>query len=296
MKKYIQNKKKQLEADKTKFMDEAWDYFKKIEKLPPKADRLAFELGTKTQDIGEKWGAFKHTYTSASFTKKYGATKAKLVGDANEIIQFGIVKSLPSKKQYAPGNQPQDRRMDLKNNAAGRKIASKKSGNKLIDDVYYALDKDPDIVLNQNVNNNKPYKDNLLMNDIWRLADNSYKEKEHIEKFVKNTNKKINNIKNAVHKAKSFGQKLSEAREEKLKRYTQRLAESPQKTVEREAKHLSLEKLKEPQQSKINKVHDMIQKHEEKLKQKKSSSSGSIHVSAYKRGDGTDVSSYYRSR
>lgn len=57
----------------------------------------------------------------------------------------------------------------------------------------------------------------------------------------------------------SFRDKLLKAREERLAYYTARLAEDPEKIKEREAKHVSLEELKAPQEAKKQKVRDIIE-------------------------------------
>lgn len=57
----------------------------------------------------------------------------------------------------------------------------------------------------------------------------------------------------------SFRDKLLKAREERLAYYTARLAEDPEKIKEREAKHVSLEELKAPQEAKKQKVCDIIE-------------------------------------
>ena len=166
------NKKKSL------YRDEAWEYFKKRNNLPASTDRLQFEMNSQDEDLKELWGAFRHAYTSAAFTKDYGATAAKFAGDANEIIQFGTLKLLDNKGDYKPGNEPSDRRMDLKNNAAGREIAKNNIGVNLIDEVYYNLGRNPDMVLNQHKNNDTPYDDNPVMNLIWGAADKMYYKQE----------------------------------------------------------------------------------------------------------------------
>lgn len=283
MNNYIENKKKQLEQEKNQYMEEAWENFKKREKLPLSTDRLYFELNTKTQNIGDRWGAYKHTYTSAAFTKKYGRIKAKLLGDTNELIQLGVIKSIPSDKKYSPGNEPQDRRMDLKNNAVGRKIAERNSGLNLLDEVYHALDHDPDIVLNQYINNDKPYNDTPVMNAVWKLADKGYENKDKVNNVLKGG---IEYVKNITNTPKSLKEKLLRLREEKLAKYTQRLAETPEKKAELEAKHTSLKDLKKPQQNRVNRVHDMIANHEEKLKEKKYKKKSSYSKNSTSSGSG----------
>lgn len=58
-----------LEDEKNKYRDEAWEYFKKREKLPTNLSRYEFETRKKKNSLDERWGAFRHTYTSAAFTK-----------------------------------------------------------------------------------------------------------------------------------------------------------------------------------------------------------------------------------
>lgn len=60
-----------LEEYKTFCMNEAWEYLKKRENIPKNKDRLDFELNDKNETLKERWGAFRHAYTSAAFTKKY---------------------------------------------------------------------------------------------------------------------------------------------------------------------------------------------------------------------------------
>ena len=257
---------------KALYRDEAWEYFKKRNNLPQSTARLWFEMNSKDTDLKELWGAFRHTYTSAAFTKDYGASKAKLAGDANEIIQFGSVKYKENQGEYKPGNEPSDRRMDLKNNAAGRKIAKKNIGVNLIDEVYYNLRRNPDIVLNQYKNNDEPYiDDDPVMNLIWHAADEMYyrtnKEKDS-QQNEKNNNKNL-----ILEGAVSYDNF------------------SPDKKS-KNSKHVTLEELKAPQEARKQKVHDMIQN----AYKKKSLSSGEVYVREYTRDDGTKVRSYYRKR
>lgn len=290
MKRYLFSKK-DLEKDKTQIMEEAWDYFKKKENIPQNTNRVNFEKDHAKDSINDRWGAFKHTYTSAAFTRKYGLSIAKLAGDANEIVQFGINNS-KVKDTYAPGNEPQDRRMDLKNNSAGRKIALKYSGQNLLDKVYSSLDSDKNIVLNQYKNNDTPYNDTPRMNKVWKLADKAYENKDTINKVLQG---KVSF--DEIRKAPlSLKDKLIRFREEKLAQYTHMLSESKENIEKKAAAHVSLQELKTPQNNRINKVHEMIQKHEEKLRNNKSKASGPIHVDSYTRSDGTNVRSYYRSR
>lgn len=273
MKNYNENKFKNPFEIKDIYMEEAWDYFKIRENIPITHDRLYFELHKKNTDLGEKWGAFKHTYTSAAFTKTYGRNAAKLLGDLNEIQQLGTVKSLSNEKKYMPGNEPQDRRMDLKNNAAGRKIGLQNIDLNLLDEVYYSLTSNKDIVLNQHKNNNKPFNDNFLMNKIWKTADKGYDETQNALKKSSSSelengpykNKKASNYDDLLltgqieyTKPISLREKLTRAREEKMQFYMSRLADDPEKVKEREAKHVSLEQIKSPQESKLQKLKDKL--------------------------------------
>lgn len=254
-----------LEEYKMTCTEEAWVYFKKRENIPKNKDRLDFELNDKNETLKERWGAFRHVYTSAAFTKKYGSQVAKTLGDLNELKQLGSVKYLTDKNGYKPGNEPQDRRMDLKNNEVGRNIALKNSGVNLLDEVYYALDNDKNIVLNQYINNEKPYKDsNPILNNIWKYADYGYNLNKKIKKgaptgYAANIEEKADEDFEPEVEKLSFRDKLLKAREERLAYYTARLAEDPEKIKEREAKHVSLEELKAPQEAKKQKVRDIIE-------------------------------------
>lgn len=255
MNKYNKKNYKSINEAKNFFRDDAWEFFKKQNNLPVSMTRANFEKFYKDDNLIEKWGAFRHYYTSAAFTKTYGETAAKLLGDANEIIQFGSIKSFPSLTEYNAGNKPLDRRMDIKNNAAGRELAKNTMNDiDLLSEAYYTLTRNPDVVLNQNIYNEDPYNDNFIMNAIWKAADLAYYEREQ-KKHAKDN---ILNGQIIYNKPLSLKERLMRAREEKLARYTQRLAESPEKIAQMQANHVSLEELKAPQEAKKQKVRDIV--------------------------------------
>ena len=252
----MQNKKNNpinpLEA-KDYYMYEAWEYFKKKENLPETLSLSSFNSKWKDKNLVEKWGAFRHTYTSAAFTQKYGRAMAKVFGDANELIQLGTVRKTQKKStEYSPGNEPQDRRMDLKNNQAGRDIAQSSSPENLLDTVYEQLGKNKNIILNQYENNDEPYNDFLPGNNlIWYLADKGYENKESINKVLQGIVEYTDPL--------SLKEKLQRFRDEKIAKYTQRLAEAPEKVAQREAKHVTLEELKAPQEARKQKIRNIIE-------------------------------------
>lgn len=288
MSNYDKKRFKNINEAKSFFRDEAWEYFKKRHKLPLLTDRLGFELYAKDENLKNQWGAFRHAYTSAAFTKTYGKTTAKLAGDANEIIQFGSIKSYPSLTEHNAGNEPLDRRMDLKNNAVGRKIGEQNNGVNLLDEVYYNLGHNPEMVIDQNVNNNTPYKDNAFMSPVWEAADKAYYEKKASKP-------------SSVNKTQELATGLY--KDEPVSNYNDIFLKDQIKSKaanQKNLKHVTLEELKASQEARKQKVHDMIQnahKRKEANKNKtKSSGSGMVYVREYTRSDGIRVSDYYRRR
>lgn len=122
------------------------------------------------------------------------------------------------------------------------------------------------------------------------IALKAYEKLKENKVITSIADKKINS------KPVSLRENLIKTREEKLARYTKKLAESPEKTRAQEAKHVTLEELKASQNSRIQKVHDMIQNAQKKKDKKEPAGSGEVYVKEYTRSDGTKVKSYYRRR
>ncbi len=184
----IQEKKLETEKaikDKsrmTEALEEAWEYFKMKNNLPKYLEVGTIPRSAKgevNKEQADKWHAFRHAYTSAKFTDIHGTQKAKFFGDLNEINGFGNSTNL--------GNHPLDRNMDLNNNAIGRGIRTDNHDmNKLLNDVYYVVENDKRVVLDQNADNNKPFADSFVKNQLWSWADNRYYQHEAEQNSKKN--------------------------------------------------------------------------------------------------------------
>lgn len=284
--------KEQLENEKRYYQECAWQFFRKKEKLPKTMTEAQFNNEYKGTKLYEKLGAFRHIYTSSEFTRNYGEFLAALLGNANELVQLGLFKTLKGDSYY-PGNEPQDRRMDLKNNAVGREIAKNYTGNNLLNEVYSQIGKNPKIITNQYVNNDEPYNGNPIMNKAWALMDWGYENREAIDRHTKpiqnavQSAKKIKNyLENLSDKKNisgfaadlqegfdddfsldetnyeqpmSFRERLLKSRQEKLARYTQKLAQTPEEISALEAKHVTLAELKAPQDERKQKLRNIIE-------------------------------------
>lgn len=209
-------------------------YMSLFETLSEEEQRYIIEKAMEYQQLlnidnsGDGWNdatdGFRHAWGSAYLSLKYNDLISHIATSGHELLE----------SSYQPKEEKQ---MDEWNNKIGRQIA------KQINNEYENID--------ENINWSS-IEDLIALKTLEKINNN--------EIATSPLDSDDNVLKGQIeyNKPLSLKDRLFKAREEKLARYTQRLAESPEKIAEQEAKHVTLEELKAPQEARKKHVMDVI--------------------------------------
>ncbi len=209
-------------------------YMSLFETLSEEEQRYIIEKAMEYQQLlnidnsGDGWNdatdGFRHAWGSAYLSLKYNDLISHIATSGHELLE----------SSYQPKEEKQ---MDEWNNKIGRQIA------KQINNEYENID------------------ENINWSSIEDLIAHKTLEKINNNEIATSPLDSGNNVLKGqieYNKPLSLKDRLLQARQEKLARYTQRLAESPEKIAEQEAKHVTLEELKAPQEARKKHVMDVI--------------------------------------
>lgn len=191
---------------------------------------LEYQKRMNIENEGEGWNdatdGFRHAWGSAYLSLKYNDLISNIATTAHELLE----------RNYQPA---EEEKMDSWNNRIGREIAREINSEYKNADKAFNWSTVEDLIALKAM-------EKIKNNQVMTLPDYNGSENFYLKGQIE------------YNKPLSLKEKLIKAREEKLARYSQRLAESPEKVAEKEAKHVSLEELKAPQEARKKRIKDII--------------------------------------